>query len=54
VQRFYGRPDIVYRPLTGVEPASVALVWHRETQNAAVDAFVDVTREVGGIQKPAR
>lgn len=54
VQRFYGRPDIVYRPLTGVEPASVALVWHRETQNAAVDAFVEVTREVAGIQKPAR
>ncbi len=49
VQRFYGRPDIVYRPLTGVEPASVALVWHRETQNAAVDAFVRVTREVPRI-----
>jgi DNA-binding transcriptional LysR family regulator len=54
VQRFYGRPDIVYRPLTCVEPASVALVWHRETQNAAVDAFVEVTRLVTGIQKPAR
>jgi DNA-binding transcriptional LysR family regulator len=54
VQRFYGRPDIVYRPLTGVEPASVALVWHRETQNPAVASFVEVTREVAGIQKPAR
>jgi DNA-binding transcriptional LysR family regulator len=54
VQRFYGRPDIVYRPLTGVEPASVALVWHRETQNATVASFVEVTREVAGIQKPAR
>jgi DNA-binding transcriptional LysR family regulator len=54
VQRFYGRPDVVYRPLTGVEPASVALLWHRDTQNAAVDAFVEVTREVVRIQKPAR
>jgi len=53
-QRFYGRPDIVYRPLVGVGPASVALVWHRETQNAAVEPFVEVAREVAGIQKPAR
>jgi DNA-binding transcriptional LysR family regulator len=53
-QRFYGRPDVAYRPLTGVRPASVALVWHRETQNPAVALFVEVTREVAGIQKPAR
>jgi DNA-binding transcriptional LysR family regulator len=53
-QRFYGRPNVVYRPLVGVEPASVALVWHRETQNAAVASFVGVTREVAGIQKPWR
>lgn len=53
-QRFYGRPDVVYRPLVGVEPASVALVWHRETQNAAIDALADVTRSVVGIQKPTR
>jgi DNA-binding transcriptional LysR family regulator len=45
-QRFYGRPDVVYRPLTRVEPASVALVWHRETQNAAVAPFVEIARQV--------
>jgi DNA-binding transcriptional LysR family regulator len=53
-QRFYGRPDVVYRPLVGVGPASVALVWHREPQNAAVEPFVEVTRAIAGIQKPAR
>lgn len=53
VQRFYGRPDVVYRPLVGVGPASVALVWHRQTQNAAVEPFVEMTRKVAGIQKPA-
>jgi DNA-binding transcriptional LysR family regulator len=56
-QRFYGRPNVVYRPLAGVEPASVVLVWHRETQNAAVATFVEVARRVIGeklIQKRAR
>jgi DNA-binding transcriptional LysR family regulator len=53
-QRFYGRPDVVYRPLVGVGPASVALVWHREPQNAAVEPFVEVTRAIAEIQKPAR
>jgi DNA-binding transcriptional LysR family regulator len=53
-QRFYGRPNVVYRPLVGVEQASVALVWHRETRNTAVPSFVAVTREVAGIQKRAR
>ena len=57
VQRFYGRPDVVYRPLVGVEPASVALVWHRHTQNAAVASFVELARQVladHSIQKHAR
>jgi DNA-binding transcriptional LysR family regulator len=57
VERFYGRPDVVYRPLVGVEPASVALVWHRQTQNAAVASFVAVTRQVladAAIQKRER
>jgi DNA-binding transcriptional LysR family regulator len=53
-QRFYGRPNVVYRPLAGVEPASVALVWHRETQNAAVASFVEVARKLVAIQKPPR
>lgn len=53
-QRFYGRPNVVYRPLVGVEPASVALVWHRETTNAAVGSFVQVTREFAQIKKPTQ
>jgi DNA-binding transcriptional LysR family regulator len=27
--RFYARPDIAYRPVTGVAPSTVALVWPR-------------------------
>jgi DNA-binding transcriptional LysR family regulator len=46
VERFYGRPDVVFRPLFGVEPAGIALVWRRDTENPAVAKFVDVTRAV--------
>jgi len=46
VERFYGRPDVAFRPLLGVEPAGIALVWHRETENPAVARFAEVTRAV--------
>jgi DNA-binding transcriptional LysR family regulator len=48
VKRFYGRPDVAFRPLLGVEPAGVALAWHHEAQNPAVASFVGVTRTVLG------
>jgi DNA-binding transcriptional LysR family regulator len=48
VKRFYGRPDVTFRPLLGVEPAGVVLAWHREAQNPAVTSFVAVTRAVLG------
>jgi DNA-binding transcriptional LysR family regulator len=54
VERFYGRPDVVFRPLLGVEPAAIALVWHRESESPAVASFVEVTRTVvGSVAPPA-
>jgi DNA-binding transcriptional LysR family regulator len=46
VERFYPRPEVVYRPIADVEPARIVLVWHRDVQNPAVQSFVDVTRSV--------
>ena len=46
VERFYGRPDVVFRPLIGVQPAGIALVWRRDTENPAVAKLVEVTRTV--------
>jgi DNA-binding transcriptional LysR family regulator len=46
VERFYGRPDIVFRPLVGVEAAVIALAWRRDTENPAVAKLVEVTRAV--------
>jgi DNA-binding transcriptional LysR family regulator len=46
VERFYPRPQVVFRPIAGVEPAQSVLVWHRDVQNPAVESFIDVTRSV--------
>jgi DNA-binding transcriptional LysR family regulator len=46
VERFDGRPDVVFRPLLGVHPAAIALAWHRASANAAVASFVQLTRAV--------
>ena len=54
VERFYGRPDVVFRPLLGVEPAGIVLVWHRESESPAVASFVEITRQVvrAGAETP--
>jgi DNA-binding transcriptional LysR family regulator len=46
VERFFPRPDIVFRPIMDVAPAEVALGWRRDAQSPTVHAFVRVTREV--------
>jgi DNA-binding transcriptional LysR family regulator len=55
VERFYPRPQVVFRPIAGVEPAQAIVVWHRHVQNPAVESFVKVTRGVvaegGTIQR---
>ena len=54
VERFYGRPDVTFRPLLGVEPAGIGLIWRRDTENPAVGRFVEVTRTVqAGQSEPA-
>ncbi|MDJ0466587.1 LysR family transcriptional regulator [Streptomyces sp. H27-C3] len=39
--RFYRRPDVVYRPVTGVSPSQVAVAWRPAgQQSAAVEDFI--------------
>jgi DNA-binding transcriptional LysR family regulator len=52
VERFYPRPEVVFRPIADVEPARIVLVWHRDLQNPAVASFVEVTRAVVGEDVP--
>jgi len=44
--RYYARPDIVWLPLTDVEPLRVALAWPTGSDSPLVRAFAEVVREV--------
>jgi hypothetical protein len=44
--RYYARPDIVWLPLTDVEPLRVALAWPAGADTPLVRAFAEVVREV--------
>jgi len=44
--RYYARPDIVWIPLTDVEPLRVALAWPDGGDTPLVRAFAEVVREV--------
>jgi DNA-binding transcriptional LysR family regulator len=44
--RYYARPDIVWLPLTDVEPLRVALAWPQGADTPLVRAFAEVVRQV--------
>ncbi|MGP3966297.1 LysR family transcriptional regulator [Streptomyces sp. 6N223] len=43
---YFSRPDIVWVPLTGVEPLRIDLAWHPDHDNPVVDAYVRIARRV--------
>lgn len=45
VARYYPRPDVAFRPIAGVPPGQVAVVWRRDTDHPAVASFVEVARD---------
>ncbi|MGW0582756.1 LysR family transcriptional regulator [Streptomyces sp. NPDC002920] len=52
--RFYQRPDVVYRPVTGVSPSRIGVAWPRtRLVDDAVDAFILSCRAVCGNGCPA-
>lgn len=44
VARHYNRKDVLYRPLTGVDPTTVALAWLADKTNDVVEEFIGVVR----------
>jgi len=44
--RYYARPDLVWVPLSDVEPLRVALAWAEEGAGAQVLGFAEVVREL--------
>ncbi|MFE9816853.1 LysR family transcriptional regulator [Streptomyces sp. NBC_00236] len=52
--RYYARPDLVWVPLTDVEPLRVVLAWAKETDNALVQGFAGVVRELSAPERRSR
>ncbi|MEQ4721910.1 LysR family transcriptional regulator [Nonomuraea sp. B19D2] len=47
VTRRYPWPEIAYRPVSDLEPATLAVAWPRDARSTAVAAFVRVAGSVG-------
>ncbi|MFJ6772615.1 LysR substrate-binding domain-containing protein [Kitasatospora sp. NPDC091257] len=46
----YQRPDIAYRPVTGLSPSAVMVAWPETSRSAAVAAFVQAAHDVAAHQ----
>jgi DNA-binding transcriptional LysR family regulator len=52
VTRRYPRPEIAYRPVTDLEPATLAVAWPQDSHSAAVAAFVRAAATVAAAAQP--
>ena len=43
---YYARPDLVWRPITDIEPLQIALAWPDTSSSPLVAAFAEVVRDV--------
>lgn len=43
---FYPRPDLVWRPITDIDPLRIALAWQEREASPLVPAFAEVVREL--------
>jgi DNA-binding transcriptional LysR family regulator len=48
--RRYPRPEIAYRPVEDLEPATLSVAWPQQSRSAAVAAFVRAAAEVAAAQ----
>jgi DNA-binding transcriptional LysR family regulator len=50
----YPRPEIAYRPVSDLRPATLTVVWPRDSRSAAVAAFVRIATAVGAAAAVTR
>ena len=50
--RRYPRPEIAYRPVSDLEPATLAVAWSQDSHSAAVAAFVRTATAVAAAAQP--
>ena len=46
----FGHPDVVHVPISDVPPAETALVWWRADADPRLQGFIDVGRQVVGVE----
>jgi hypothetical protein len=51
--RFHSRPEIVFREVVDVEPATVALAWLDRSSGPLVNALLDLAREQADVNTAA-
>lgn len=56
IERFYGRPGLVFRPVAGMAPAMCGIAWREDRETAPVRDFVAVALELAATMDgdPAR
>jgi DNA-binding transcriptional LysR family regulator len=52
VTRRYPRPEIAYRPVTDLEPATLAVAWSQDSHSPALAAFVRAAVTVAAAAQP--
>jgi hypothetical protein len=52
VTRRYPRPEIAYRPVSDLEPATLAVAWPQDSHSPAVAAFARAAATVAGAAAP--
>ncbi|WP_405910747.1 hypothetical protein OG742_45600 [Streptomyces sp. NBC_00828] len=48
----YPRPEIAYRPVSDLEPATLVVAWPQHSHTAAIAAFVRAATKVAAAAQP--
>lgn len=51
---YWSRPDLVWRPVNGLDAMSFAMVWRTEAENDAIRALAEVVHDLGSLRAADR
>jgi hypothetical protein len=47
----YGRPEVVYVPVTDIPPIQIAIAWNADRRSSLIGDFVDAVRTAGRAER---
>ena len=50
---YYARPDLVWIPITDIDPLRIALAWREHDRSPLLSAFAEVVRELAPASRRA-